>query len=64
VSRLPRFARHHLVDDIIRVEFGEVGMNPSGDGGVLGIGVRCNAILVILLEELDVGVALMAVRCG
>jgi len=61
VPRLPRLARHHFVDDIIRVEFGEVGMNPSGDGGVLGIGVRCNAVFVVLLKEFDVGIALMAV---
>ena len=64
VSQLPRFARHHLVDDIVCVELGEVGMNPSGHGSVLGIGVRCNAVLVVLLEEEDVCIALMAVRCG
>ena len=64
VSRLPRLALHHFGDDIVGVEFGEVGMNPSGHGCVFRIGVRSNAISVTLFEELDVGIALMAVSYG
>jgi len=64
VSGLPGLTGHHLVDYIVGVELGEVGMNPGCDGCVFRIGVRCNAVLVVLLEEVDVAIALVAVRCG
>ncbi len=61
VPDIPITTLHHLRNDGVSVEMGEMGVVPCGYGRVFTVGIACDCIFVSVFEKLDVIVARMAI---